>query len=290
MPHQAAAKQSSDTQWRFGTARLATGIRLHYAEQGYGEPMVFLHGWPDSWFSFSRVLRLLPAQFRAYALDQRGFGDSERAVDGYAIASLATDVRAFLDAVGVERATVVGHSFGSFVARRLAIAHPERVARLVLIGSGLPALNAVTREVQERLKDLPDPVPPAFAREFQAGTVHLPVPEAFFERIIFESLKLPGHLWREVLDNLLAYEDATQLVRIAAPTLVLWGDRDALFPRADQEGLVAAIPDATLKIYRDTGHCPNWERPEAVVAELCAFMETPPYSGSSGKIGRFSFS
>src|SRR5262245_29360008 len=146
--------------------------------------MVFLHGWPDSWFSFSRVLRLLPAEFRVYALDQRGFGDSERAVDGYAIASLATDVRAFLDAVGVERATVVGHSFGSFVARRLAIAHPERVARLVLIGSGLPALNAVTREVQERLKDLPDPVPPAFAREFQAGKVHLPVTEALFRRFI----------------------------------------------------------------------------------------------------------
>ena len=176
------------------------------------------------------------------------------------------------------------------MARRLALADPERVARLVLIGSGLPALNAVTREVQVSVQTLPDLVPAAFAREFQAGTVHLPLPEAFFERIIFESLKLPGSLWREVFDNLLAYEDAAQLARIAAPTLVLWGDRDALFAREDQERIVAAIPGATLKIYRDTGHCPNWERPEAVAADLCAFMEEPAYSGSSGKTGRFSFS
>jgi pimeloyl-ACP methyl ester carboxylesterase len=268
---------------------VATGPRLHYAERGHGEPIVFLHGWPDSWFSFSRVLERLPAQSRAFALDQRGFGDSDRPAGGYRIASFAADVRAFLDAVGIERATVVGHSFGSFVARGLAIAHPERVARLVLIGSGLGPLNPVTREVQATLRGLPDPVPAAFAREFQTGTVHLPLPEAFFERIIFESMKLPGPLWREVLDQLLAYDDATQLGRIAAPTLIMWGDRDALFPREDQERLVAAIPDATLKIYRDTGHCPNWERPEMVAADLTAFMATRPYSGSSGKIGRLSF-
>ena len=290
MQRGAAATYPREAQRRFATAQLATGPCLNYAEQGRGEAIVFLHGWPDSWFSFSRVLALLPARYRALAPDQRGFGDSDRPAGGYEIASLAADVRAFLDAVGIERATVVGHSFGSFVARRLAVAHPECVARLVLIGTGLAALNPVTQEVQSDLQGLPDPVPAAFAREFQASTVHLPVPEAFFERIIFESMKLPGPLWREVLDNLLTYEDATQLASIAAPTLLLWGAHDALFPREDQERLVAAIPGATLKIYRDTGHCPNWERPEAVAADLCAFMQEPAYSGSSGKTGRFSFS
>ena len=81
-----------------------------------GDAMVFLHGWPDSWFSFSRVMPLLPPRLRLFALDQRGFGDSERPERGYGIPDLADDVVAFLDAVGVERATVVGHSYGSFVA------------------------------------------------------------------------------------------------------------------------------------------------------------------------------
>ncbi len=263
-----------DSNLRFGTARLETGPLLHYAEQGdpRGEAIVFLHGWPDSWFSFSRLVPLLPQQYRAISLDQRGFGDSERPDGGYGICDLATDAVAFLDALSIERATLVGHSFGSFVARRVAIAYPERVARLVLIGSGLSATNPVTRDVQAALLELADPVPEAFARDFQASTAYIQLPESFFERIVVESRKLPARLWRDALEGLLAYEDAEQLVGIAAPTLLMWGDRDALFPRADQDQLRAAIPGARLTIYPETGHCPNWERPEQVAADLSAFI------------------
>jgi non-heme chloroperoxidase len=259
----------------FQNVHLATGVRLHYAAQGNGDgdPILFLHGWPDSWFSYSRLFRLLPARYRAYAVDQRGFGDSERPRDGYAIEELASDVAAFLDAVGVERATIVGHSFGSFVARRVAVAHAARVARLVLIGSGVSAANKVTREVQAAIADLPDPVPEAFAREFQAGTAYVPLPDEFFNQIVRESLKLPAHLWREVFDRLLAFDDRDELGKITAPTLLLWGDRDAIFPRKDQDGLLGAIPGARLKVYPETGHCPNWERPEEVAADLSAFLD-----------------
>lgn len=111
---------------RFGAARLGTGSRLHYAEWGDpdGQAILFLHGWPDSWFSFSRVLPLLPRHYHAFAPDQRGFGDSERPGGGYTIDDLASDGAAFLDAIAVERATVVGHSLGSFIARRVAVAFP----------------------------------------------------------------------------------------------------------------------------------------------------------------------
>ena len=108
---------------RFENIRLKTGPRLHYAECGNpdGEPVVFLHGWPDSWFSFSRLLPLLPESLRAVAVDQRGFGDSDRPESGYAIPEMGADVIAFLDALQINRATLVGHSFGSFVARQAAI-------------------------------------------------------------------------------------------------------------------------------------------------------------------------
>jgi non-heme chloroperoxidase len=262
------------TGMRFETTRLATGPRLHYAEQGDpdGRPIVFLHGWPDSWFSFSRVTLLLPPRLHAFLLDQRGFGDSERPHHGYAIDEFAADVVAFLDAQSLERATLVGHSFGSFVARRVAIAHPERVDRLVLIGTGLSPVNPVTREVQSTLVNLADPVPVEFARDFQAGTAHVPLPELFFDRVVAESLKLPAPLWREVFNGLLAYDDAEQLAGIAAPTLLIWGERDALFPRNDQDRLMVAIRNATMRIYEETGHCPNWERPEQVAADLRAFV------------------
>lgn len=127
--------------FRFATVRLSTGPRVHYAEHGdaQGEPAVFLHGWPDSWFSFSRVVPLLGPRLHAFVLDQRGFGDSERPDGGYAIQQFAADVVAFLDTLSIDRATIVGHSFGSFVTRQVAIAQPDRVARMVLIGTGVSA-------------------------------------------------------------------------------------------------------------------------------------------------------
>jgi pimeloyl-ACP methyl ester carboxylesterase len=268
---------------RFATAQLSTGPRLHYAEQGDtdGHPIIFLHGWPDSWFSFSRVLPLLPPQLRAFALDQRGFGESERPDDGYRIQDFAADVVAFLDAFAIERATLVGHSFGTFVTRQVAITHPERVARIVLIGTGRATGNPVLQEVQAGLKTLDDPVPAVFAREFQASTAYAPVPEAFFEQIIAESLKLPARLWREVFDSILAYDDEERLKRITRPTLLIWGDHDALFPREHQDRLVAAISGARLRIYEETGHCPNWERPDRVAADLREFLTRASVQGES---------
>ncbi|HEX6252449.1 MAG TPA: alpha/beta hydrolase [Gemmatimonadaceae bacterium] len=263
------------TKLRFATAALSTGPCLHYAEQGdqAGEPIIFLHGWPDSWFTFSRVLPLLPAWVHAYAPDQRGFGESDRPDTGYAIDNFSADAVAFLDAMGIERATFAGHSFGSFVARRVAIANPERVARLILIGAGVSASVPVTREAQQALQDLQDPVPTEFAREFQAGTAYAPLPESFFEGCVAESLKLPARLWREILDRLFEYSDADQLIGISAPTLLIWGEHDALFPRGDQDLLVTAIKGATLRVYEETGHCANWERPERVAADIHEFMQ-----------------
>jgi pimeloyl-ACP methyl ester carboxylesterase len=222
---------------------------------------------------FSRVLTLLPRQLHAFVLDQRGFGDSEGPDGGYRIDDFAADVVAFLDAVSIERATIVGHSFGSFVARQVAITYPERVARMVLIDTGVSAATPVVREVQAALLDLQDPVPLEFARDFQASTAYAPLPELFFERIVAESVKLPARLWREVLDELLAYDDAGKLSRIRAPTLLMWGEHDALFPRDDQDRLVTAIQGAKLWIYQETGHCPNWECPERVAADLQAFLQ-----------------
>jgi pimeloyl-ACP methyl ester carboxylesterase len=263
-----------DATVRFSTVRLASGPTLRYAAQGEaaGEAVLFLHGWPDSWLSFSRLLPFVPPRYRAIVPDQRGFGESDRPDSGYDISNMAADAIDLLDALAVDRATVVGHSFGSFVARRLALARPDRVARLVLIGTGLTADNAVTRDVYAELLNLTDPVPPDFARAFQASTIFQPVPGEFFEGLIAESLKLPARLWKTLLERVMAYDDRHEVARIAAPTLIIWGDRDALFPRPDQDALAAAIPGARLVVYHETGHCPNWERPHRVATDVVEFM------------------
>jgi non-heme chloroperoxidase len=270
-----AAMQQEAPRLRFATQRLTTGPQIHYAEQGDrgGEVLLFIHGWPDSWFSWSRVLSLLPSAYHAYALDLRGFGDSERPAAGYTIDQFAADVVAFMDAVAIARATLIGHSMGTLIARRAAEARPERVTRLALIGSSVTALNEVTLEVQEGVRPLTDPLPLEFVREFQASALHIPVPEQFFEGVVSESHKAPARVWQSAFDGLLAFDDAAQLERVTAPTLILWGDRDALFPGEEgQRRLAAAIPGAQLTVYPETGHSPNWERPERVAADLEAFV------------------
>src|SRR5688500_10272263 len=161
---------------RFDKARLSTGVRIHYVESGdaRGTPVVFVHGWPDSWFSFSRVLPLLPVTLRLIALDQRGFGESDHPDSGYTIPGFAADLVALLDALDIERAVLVGHSYGTFVARRVAIAAPARVAALALIGTGASTKLTGADALQSALRELPDASPGTFARDVQSVPLYRP--------------------------------------------------------------------------------------------------------------------
>jgi pimeloyl-ACP methyl ester carboxylesterase len=253
--------------------RLKTGVRLRYVERGTGpETILLLHGWPDSWYSYGPMLAGLAGHHRVFVVDQRGFGESDRPEDGYTIDHFAADAAAFLDAVGVDAATVVGHSMGSFVARRIAELFPARVRRLVLVGAAVSADNAVLREVADSVRDLPDPVPADFAREFAAATLHAPIPEPFFDGLVAECRRAPARVWRAALAGLMAFDDRAGLGRIAVPTMVVGGVHDVLFSVAEQRAVAAAIPGARLVLYPDAGHCPNWEHPDRVAAHIDAFV------------------
>src|ERR671915_1659727 len=265
---------------RLARTSLTTGPTLHYAQQGHrsGEPIIFLHGYSDSWFSFSRVLPLLSSEYHAFALTQRGHGDSDKPQCCYTPEDFAADVDAFMDAVRIEEATLVGASTGALFAQRVALSYPHRVSRLVLVGAQTPAneANEVVLGLQEEVRALEDPVPPEFVRAFQEGTIHQPVPQEFLDTVVSESLKLPARVWRDYLEGAVLSIDqdyVLELREIDVPTLILWGEQDPLFPREEQERLAAAIPGASLKVYPETGHAVHWDRPEWVVRDLEAFMK-----------------
>ena len=267
--------QLNDVQ--FSTTQLATGVTLHYAEKGdpTGEAIIFLHGYSDSWFSFSRVLPLLSPEYHAFALTQRGHGDSDKPQCCYTPADFAADVDVFMDAVGLEEATVVGASTGALFAQQVALGYPLRLSRLVLIGAQTPANEAISG-LREEVQALEDPVPPEFVREFQESTVYQPVSQEFLDTVVSESLKLPARVWRDYFEQAVLSIDhdyVLPLREIDVPTLVLWGEQDPLFPREEQERLAAAISGATLRVYPETGHAVHWDRPEWVVRDLEAFIK-----------------
>jgi pimeloyl-ACP methyl ester carboxylesterase len=262
---------------RFAKHRLPSGLGLHVVEQGpeHGQAVLMLHGYSDSWVSYSRILPLLPADWHVIVPDQRGHGDSDRPTNGYAPADLAGDAIQLLDLLGVAEAAVVGHSMGSFIARAVAARAPQRVERLVLVGSAATASNAVTQDLLREVEALDDPVGGDFVRAFQASTIHRPVPAAFFEQIVAESLKLPARVWKAALSGLLTDNPEPDLARIRCPVLILGGDRDGVFSRKEQEHLATRIPGAILKISPEIGHDPQWEAPDDVALDLLAFLQSP---------------
>jgi pimeloyl-ACP methyl ester carboxylesterase/Flp pilus assembly protein TadD len=265
---------SSAAAVQFSSVLLKTGVRLRYAYQGdpNGTPVIMLHGFTDSWFSYSQILPLLDQRYRVYVLDQRGHGESDRPVGGYAMEQFAGDVIAFMDALKIKDATIVGHSMGSFVAQHVAVEAPERVNRLVLVATATTVhTNDLVRQLQRDVNALTDPSPEKFVHDFQVSTAFQPLSNEFFHTVLKESMKLPAHVWREVMTEMMSPDAGVQLKKIKTPTLVFWGDKD-FFPRSEQDSLVSALPNATLKVYKDTGHALHWERPEKFATDLQSFL------------------
>ena len=257
-----------------------SGLTLSLDDRGdpAGPAVVLLPGPTDSWRSYEPVLERLPASIRVVAVSQRGHGDSDKPATGYAIEDFAADVIPLLDALGIERAVLAGHSGSCLVARRVAIDSPGRVAGLVLEASPL------TLKGHERLEgfiavlasQLEDPIGRAFARQFVVDTSSPDVSPEAIEVFTEELLKVPARVWREMFTGLLRYDDSADLGAITAPALLLWGDRDDLVDRAAQDTLAARIRNAELLVYPGVGHTPRWEDPTRFAADVAAFVAGLP--------------
>jgi pimeloyl-ACP methyl ester carboxylesterase len=254
---------------------LASGLTLSYVRQGSGvDPAVLLLPGPtDSWRSYQAVLDHLPCETGVIAVSLRGHGESDKPAHGYAIQDFGGDVTLLLDALGIARAVLVGHSGSCLVARRVALDQPHRVAGLFLESSPTtlrddPQLAGALESVMAALED---PITPEFARSFLTQTSSANLRPELVDLLVEELLTVPTRVWRETFSGLLEYDDLSELGRIAAPTLLLWGDADAVVPRRMQDLLASSIPDSVLLVYQGVGHTPRWENPLRFSRDLATF-------------------
>ena len=263
------------------------GIRVHYQEAGErnAPSLVLIHGFASSTLVWSKVfLPLAHADFRVIAIDMLGFGYSGKPRNGeYTIAAQAKLLIGLLDELGIERATLVGSSYGGAVAVTCALDYAPRVERLVLIGTvnnnrplnyklmrvfGSPVFGDVVsplligsrRLLRRRMKRVYDRHAWVLD-ERRVDARHLPLRAARTQRAIIRTVR--G--W-----------DAERISRdahlIRTPTLLLWGDNDREIPLADGERLHEEIPGSRLIVFLNCGHLPHEEYPEAftkVVADFC---------------------
>jgi len=269
--------------------RVVDGTRLRMIDTGRGTPVVFIHGFGASLYSWRKTLSpVLAAGYRVIAFDNRGFGFSDKPAPGggagggkpYSNAAYARLVVALLDSLGLPSAVLVGHSMGGAIAAEVALAYPARVRGLVLIdaagfgvrwpgilragrwpGAGGVATALRGRWVTERLLRFMY-ADPRNVTEQDVDQYYAPVSEPGYGRA------LRGVLREFRFDTLVG-----RLHSVAAPTLVVWGAEDRLIPVADGMRLAAELPRGAFVVIPRTGHAAADESADEVNGLLVTFLK-----------------
>jgi 3-oxoadipate enol-lactonase len=251
-----------------------TSLDIYLDGDPNSEPLLLLHPWFGSWRFWLPVTSLLPDR-RCIMPDL--YSLSYGAWEGVATpADLAAAVLAIMDDLGIERADVVGNSLGGMVALMLAIEHPDRVRRLVLVGTGPYTRGAnplFTAEVGKWIDD------PAAARRLGAArpvavvTHHEIDPDEFAACVEMIEAADPQYVG-SVLKSARELDLRPELSRVTAPTLVVRGACDPIRTREHSEALLAGIADAQGVEMEGAGHAPYVDDPETFVAELRRFLDS----------------
>ena len=261
-------------------ARVSVGdLSIAYRSEGDGPPLVLLHGFLCDSRVWRRQLDSLSEEFRVVAWDAPGAGWSSDPPETFSLADWARALAGFLDAIGIERAHVLGLSWGGTLAQELYRLFPARVDRLILSDTYAGWKGSLSEEVAEQRRarcdrDAGRP-PEEVVREW--------VPVEFFADA---SSELAAEMAAVVADfhplgfrlmaGSLADTDSTAVLpTIAVPTLLLWGDGDVRSPLSVAERFHAAIPGSELDVIPGAGHVSNMERPDEFNDRVRRFLLRP---------------
>jgi haloalkane dehalogenase len=264
------------------------GLRMHYLDEGEGDVVLLLHGEPTWSYLYRKVIPQLTPVARVVAPDYFGFGRSDKPVERgwYTYDRHYASVERFVEQLGLQRLTVVVHDWGGPIGLRLAVARPERVARLVILNTGIGAGGApsetwlrfreLVRSVGTELRpgrlvqfscvtELPDEVVAAYDAPF-------PVPESMTGVLMFPEL-VPTERDHPSAAAMLAVREALRAWE--KPALVLWSDSDPIFSPSAAERFVELIPGATLgELVTGAGHFLQEDAGDLVGQRVAAWLKT----------------
>jgi pimeloyl-ACP methyl ester carboxylesterase len=267
------------------------GRRLRYLDMGHGPPLLLVHGLGASWRIWAENVADLATDHRVIAVDLPGFGRSQALSAPTDIAHYADVLARLLDRIGVQRATVAGHSLGGVVVQRLAIGHPDRLDGLMLVSSGSLRLAArqtlafyglaASSAVLSRMAPLAYFAGPTlrvammvepFRRHIAAHAVHDPTdfPSKYVAEMLAHAAFSPG--FAVAMRAAMRPGIWDQADRIETRTLILSGESDRIVPVQAVKELSDRIPNASLELWSDVGHHPMLERPARFNERLRAYV------------------
>lgn len=273
-------------------------VRLHAVIGGQGPALLLIHGWPQTWYAWRRLMPPLAREFTVIAVDQRGAGLSEKPTSGYDTGTVARDLVGLMDALGHERFAVVGHDTGFAVGYALAADHPHRVARAAL--AEIPAPPGATpspplfvpRPLNEKLWHIPfnraEGLPEQliagredvyFGYEFAIQGGGLPQETIdYYVSLIADPESLTGSLgFYRGFDETLAQNAKRAERKIAAPVLAIGGERS--YGGHVAENMEGLAEDVTGVVISGAGHWVAEEEPGQLLEALRRFLG--PYSAGA---------
>jgi len=281
------------------TIRVVNGIELAVVDEGAGDPVVFIHGFPELAHSWRhQIPALSDAGFRAIAYDQRGYGGSSKpeTIGAYALTELVGDAIGLLDTLDLERATLVGHDWGSIVVWAAALMHPDRVERVVSLNvpyrgwcAGFPTIEFIREHLADRFGYVlsfqePGVTEAVFEADpyewlrtifvgFAADKDFMSVEEFAVYRDAFVEGGLFGPLgpYRNIDANAAATEHLAN-APITQPTLMITADRDPILPPLLADGMDRWVGDLTVVCIEHSGHWTQQEQPDHVNAILLEYL------------------
>ena len=255
----------------------ANGITINYEIHGEGEPLLLINGLADDLNSWGYQIEPFAQRYRTIIFDNRGLGGSDKPEGSYTTPQMAADARGLLDALGVERAHVLGVSMGGMIAQEFALAYPDRVGKLALC-----CTCSEPSEANKRLYRIWQETAPVLGLPQMMKEVLLWcfTPEFFQEHPdtaqeteeALTGITQPVSGYLSQLNSIQTHDATSRLGRIAAPTLVLGAPKDLIFPPFQSEQLHAGIPDSQLRFTEHGGHAFLWEAPDEFNEAVLGFL------------------
>ncbi len=254
------------------------GVTIFYREAGEGEPVLLIQGLEVDHRGWVQQVPTLKEKYRCISFDNRDIGQSSMLSGTYTTRDMMDDAVGVLDAAGVQRAHVIGFSMGGAVAQEIAINHPERVNRLILIDT-FASTSAWFRAMNEgrarirSLVSLEDYTRANFPTVYTARDYDVPGQiETTIERVLANPNGQPNDAFARQVAAINAHHSADRLGRIAAPTLIICGDEDFLTPPKLSREMHAGIKGSKLVWIAEAGHGVIWTRGPEVNAAIMEFL------------------
>lgn len=249
---------------------------VHYESFGRGRPVLLLHGWLGSWALWRNTIEILGRDYRTYALDFFGFGESVDHESNFSVENYVESVNQFMDRLGIVKAPLIGHSMGGTVSLGVSVRYPERVVRTTVIGSPIQGKSLNLLLKLSGYKGIASIIwtTPSLLKLFMRGYAHFLARDGrkLGQMIVEDVSKISADSFFQSIGTLRQTDLTGQIGVLEMPVLGIYGKHDRIVQPAQSQVLKQYAPHSQIAWFEGSGHFPMMDEPERFHETIRQFL------------------